>query len=381
MKLVWSTENFEIAGRVISGFPILLWDTMESCTPVNDFLRYYLSRGGIGSKKSWPNTARALYDFFSVLQACNLEWSHTEKNTGVNIVAVYREYSINESKLARSTIRQRITYVCKFYEYALQHKWINTLPFYYENRQASSYERFLAHIKMGDRENLTPSVIPRPHKLLPKFLTTEEIKKLIAATTNPHHRMLIKFALRTGLRREEIATFPLAYVTQCITGRGSRNTIIKLNPFDGLGIKTKGKKARNIYISHAFIDEVQRYINQQRGDRSHLQRERTSTETLFLNQFGQSFANDGKAIERIVRNIGKKAGIHVHPHMLRHTYATHTLALLQRNRSAGLDPLIFIQRQLGHESLQTTTIYLHLVNDVADNAVLTYDIELNNGEG
>ncbi|MNQ93943.1 site-specific tyrosine recombinase XerS [compost metagenome] len=63
--------------------------------------------------------------------------------------------------------------------------------------------------------------------------------------------------------------------------------------------------------------------------------------------------------------------------MLRHTYATHTLVSLQRNRANGIDPLVFVQRQLGHSSIQTTMVYLHLVNEMADKAVLAYDDELN----
>lgn len=46
MELVWATKDFVIAGRPYPGFPILLWDTMESCAPANDFFRHYLLRGG-----------------------------------------------------------------------------------------------------------------------------------------------------------------------------------------------------------------------------------------------------------------------------------------------------------------------------------------------
>lgn len=63
MELVWATEDLVIAGRPYPGFPILLWDTMDSCVPANEFFRHYLLRGAIGSRKSWPSTGRALYDF------------------------------------------------------------------------------------------------------------------------------------------------------------------------------------------------------------------------------------------------------------------------------------------------------------------------------
>jgi integrase/recombinase XerD len=64
--------------------------------------------------------------------------------------------------------------------------------------------------------------------------------------------------------------------------------------------------------------------------------------------------------------------------MLRHTYATHTLVALQRSRDRNrLEPLVFLQRQLGHVSINTTMVYLHLINELADEAVLAYDDELN----
>jgi integrase len=63
--------------------------------------------------------------------------------------------------------------------------------------------------------------------------------------------------------------------------------------------------------------------------------------------------------------------------MLRHTYATHALVALQRHREGNrLEPLVFLQKQLGHASPQSTLIYLHLIQELADQAVLAYDEEL-----
>lgn len=59
MELVWATEDFVIAGQPYTGFPILLWDSMESCPPANQFFRYYLLRGAIGSR-SRADKERAL---------------------------------------------------------------------------------------------------------------------------------------------------------------------------------------------------------------------------------------------------------------------------------------------------------------------------------
>ncbi|WP_263596620.1 tyrosine-type recombinase/integrase [Pseudomonas sp. FEN] len=185
----------------------------------------------------------------------------------------------------------------------------------------------------------------------------------------------MRLALHTGLRREEIAAFPLACVFDPDkVGRTEFNLRIRLDPFDGSGMVTKGRKSRDIYVSRKFMAELYRYVTKVRGERASLSK--TPQKSMFLNQSGERYGEDGKSLNRIISKAGKRAGIKVHTHMLRHTYATHTLVSLQRNPANGLDPLVFVQRQLGHSSIQTTMVYLHLVNEMADEAVLAYDDEL-----
>lgn len=379
MELVWATKEFLIAGRSYPGFPILLWDTMESCIPANEFIRHHLLRGAIGSRRSWPSIGRALYDFFSVLQAHDLDWQDVDRGEAKSLLAAYRDYCLGEGQLARSTTRQRMSYVCSFYEYALRKDWVCRLPFAYETRTVRRAQGYFAHLDCRGGKALAIDVLPRIDHALPKFLSLEEIRALLAAAENPHHRMMIRFALQTGLRREEIATFPLAYIFDPDkVSRHQRNIRICLDPCDVHGMRTKGSRRRDIFISRRFLAVLHRYAVQIRGERASLSP--VSYEPLFLNQSGEPFASDGKCIERIVRKIGKRAGIRVHPHMLRHTYATHTLSTLQRSRES-IDPLVFLQRQLGHRSIQTTMVYLHLSNERADNAVLAYDDELNDDLG
>ena len=96
MELIWATESLVIGGRPYMGFPILLWDSMDSCTPANDFFRHYLLRGAIGSKRSWPSTGRALYDYFSFLQAHDLQWTDVDRGEEKSLVAGYRDYCMTE---------------------------------------------------------------------------------------------------------------------------------------------------------------------------------------------------------------------------------------------------------------------------------------------
>lgn len=375
MELVWATKDLVLAGHQYPGFPILLWDTMKSCVPANDFFRYYLLRGSIGSKKSWPSIGRALYDYFSFLQAHDLDWRDINRGENKTLVAAYRGYCKDHCKLATSTIRQRLHYVCRFYEYAMAQGIISGLPFGYEERRVKRQPGFLAHVNSSGGKAKANDAFPRKNISLPKYLSLDEIIKLLAAAKNPHHRMMLRFALHTGLRREEIATFPVAYVFDPNKDGGNdRNVRIRIDPRDGKGILTKGDKARDIYMSRCFLADLYRYVVQVRGERSSLSS--VNYKPLFLNQLGEPYADDGKGISRIVSDIGKTVNIFVHTHMLRHTYATHTLISLQRNHGA-IDPIVFLQRQLGHSSIYTTMIYLHLISDLADKAVLDYDSELN----
>ena len=377
MRLIWSTDDLLISGLPYPDFPILLWDNMQSCMPANEFLRYYLLRGAIGSRRSWPNTGRALYDYFSFLQVHELHWEDVDRGEQKTLVAAYRDYCFETSKHKRRTVRNRLLYVCAFYSFALSRSWIKTLPFEYEVRRVTRGGGFLVHTDGGGGKAMVPDVMPSAQKSIPEFLSLGQVQKLFAAATNSHHRMILRLALGTGLRKEELATFPRAYVFDPdLSGRSERNIRVRLDPRDGYGMKTKGSKERDIFIGRQLMKDLNHYAVHQRGLRSSLSS--GAQEALFLNQGGDMFGSDGKSLDRIIRLIGMKAGVRVWTHLLRHTYATHTLSALQRSRDRNkVEPIVFVQNQLGHAWVQTTMVYLHLVNSLADDAVLAYDDELN----
>lgn len=377
MVLISATSDFVLTGRPLPGFPILLHADMSSCWEVNEFLRFYLRRGAIESRKSWEPIGRALYDYFGFLEAHELSWNDVARGEDKNLLAAYRDYSFTVAQLARNTVRQRLTYICEFYKFAVAQGWITQTPYSYEMRNVSNSGSFLGHVDASGGKAPVASVMPRRHRSLVKFLTVDQARSLLAAANNIHHRTIIQLALLTGLRREELASFPRAYVFDPDrSDNPASNVTVTLDPTDGSGMRTKGSKKRVIYMGREVMKALHRYMSHHRGARASLASKEYPQ--LFLNQAGRPFAADGKGIEAIVRELGGKIEVHTHPHMLRHTYATHTLSALQRRRNqSGIEPLVFIQNQLGHSSLQTTMVYLHLVNELADDAVLAYDEELN----
>lgn len=325
MELVWATEDFRIHGQPYPGFPIVLYGSMDSCVPVNEFLRHYLLRGRIGSRRSWASTGRALYDFFGFLEANDLAWDSPRDAGDHSLLAAYRDFCLDTVNLSRNTVRQRLLYVCKFYEYALRRGWVEALPFELEARSMRGRSDFLAHTDASGGKVSARNVSPKKHRDIPKFLGKAQIQALLTTAHNPHHKTILRFGLQTGLRREEIATFPLAYVVNLdrLESR-QRNLVVHLDPRDGHGIRTKGMKPRSIVISRAFMRDLHQYAVQLRGERASLSaREHRN---LFLNQRGEPFAADGKRIERIVREIGRRAEIKVYPHMLRHYLPFRTMS-------------------------------------------------------
>lgn len=364
----------------MAGFPIILWEDMSSCLPANEFLRFYLTRGAIESTRSWEAIGRSLYDYFGFLEANDLCWSDVDRGAEENYVAAYARYSFENQVLRRNTVRLRLTYICEFYDYAVARGWVVKLPYAMERRALMRSGAFFSHIDASGGTVAVRSVMPRRHRSLIKFLGEEQITRLLQAAKNPHHLMMLRLALGSGLRREELATFPRSYVFDPDKGcsPNAANVTVRLNPQDGSGMRTKGAKARTILISRKLMKDLHHYAERLRGERS-ANNSKGDPLPLFVTEHGEPWAGSGKGIETMVRRIGERAGIIAHPHMLRHTYATRTLVRLQRASGVlRIEPLVFLQQQLGHSSIQTTMAYLHVVNEMVDEAVLTHDAELGN---
>jgi len=168
---------------------------------------------------------------------------------------------------------------------------------------------------------------------LPTVLSQEEVAQLIDAALTPYHRTLLMTLYATGARRAELAHLKVADID-------SKRMVIRIQG-------GKGRKDRDVMLSVKLLEEL----------RAHCHRlpRRPSTWLFPGNRHHNGDQPiDTKTVWYACKEAAKRAGIQkdVHPHTLRHSFATHLL-------EAGAD-LRTIQILLGHRDLEETTIYLHL---------------------
>ena len=164
---------------------------------------------------------------------------------------------------------------------------------------------------------------------LPRFLTPLEVAEMFSVA-EPSERdcLLMKCMYFLGLRNSEAQGLTIQEIDLI-------NGTVKV-------VMGKGKKDRYVPIPAGFAEELKGYIGQTR-------------EGLLFPGRSKGKLSD-RHIRRIVKFYAKKAGVRkpeeIHPHTLRHSYATHL-------QNSGV-PLNIIQNILGHERIETTTIYTHM---------------------
>lgn len=176
---------------------------------------------------------------------------------------------------------------------------------------------------------------PYPKKTvhLPTILSQEEVARLIDAARPPLHRTLLMALYATGLRRAELAQLKVSDID-------SQRMVIHVQG-------GKGRRDRDVLLSPKLLDELRQHWRRLRGKPS-----------VWLFPSKHTHASDRpitpKAIYHACKRASQRAAFQkvVHPHTLRHCFATHLL-------EAGAD-LRTIQILLGHRDLKETSIYLHL---------------------
>ena len=208
-------------------------------------------------------------------------------------------------------------------------------------RRAAALRSFFRHqVLIGARPDnpATEVGLPKRTRRLPRTLSPGEAERLVeaAAGTTPRalrDRALVELLYGAGLRVSEAVGLE----------RGAVDLDARLVRATG-----KGDKERIVPIGREAVDALRRYLGRGRPflDRRH-------RPELFLNAHGGALTRAGAFF--ILRRLAEKASLdptRVHPHLLRHSFATHLL-------EGGAD-LRSVQEMLGHADLATTELYTHV---------------------
>lgn len=222
-------------------------------------------------------------------------------------------YEMNASK---STISRKLSSLRTFYNYLISNDIVST--------------NYFSLVKN-----------PRKDKSLPRYVNDSDIDKMfmIPDTRKPigqRNLVIIRMLYATGVRVSELVNIKIKDIniserTIRILGKGSKERIVIF------GINTSRELKK-------YLDDGRRKLDVR------------NSEYLFLNKDGNRLSD--RYVRKIIDDIIVKASIsmHVSPHMLRHTFATEML-------NNGAD-LVSVKDLLGHESLNTTSIYTHVSDEM-----------------
>lgn len=211
------------------------------------------------------------------------------------------------------------------------------------NRKLSTLRGFFRFLEERGYLKKNPMLYifsPKFEKRLPEFLFEDEVKMLLDKEL---YNKEDKFILR------DRAIMELLYATG-MRLRELEGVNIDDIDFSSKTVRVKGKggKIRIIPITDLALKRINEYLEERfkKGEKFNL------NSPLFLNKNGTRLT--GRSVARIIKKRAKQSGLfkNVHPHIFRHSFATHLL-------NGGAD-LRVVQELLGHSNLSTTQVYTHI---------------------
>lgn len=284
---------------------------------VDAFLAH-LAMSRTGSKDTDDAYRRDLTRFVTWLEEHDIHsFEEVDKEVISSYVTALRSGAIGGKPLSNASYARNLSSLRSFYRYLNK----------YEGVQANPVQLFKGS---GTRRKL------------PEVLTFDQVEAILnsydlSEPKDIRDRCILEVLYACGLRVSECAGLKTADINLRsgylrVFGKESKERIVPFYHRCGQLIELYKKEARPLYM---------------KGTQEH--------GILFVNQHGHPITS--RAIEKICEEGGEKAGLtlHVHPHMLRHSFATHML-------DNGAD-LRTVQELLGHENLDTTQIYTHVTGD------------------
>ncbi len=280
----------------------------------------YLEAERNASPYTIRNYTTDLLDFFSFLRSQKIGSLH---DVDKQVVRDYLSYLLGRG-FVKVSIARKLSAIRSFYRYLMREEIVTTSP-------------------VADTSS------PKLDKRLPDFLSQKEVLELLNAPD-----------LSTPQGQRDLALLELLYASGLRVSELVNLDIDKVN-LDANEIRVwgKGSRERMVLMGRPAAAALVTYINQ---GRARLLGGKKNP-ALFVNRSGRRLVD--RRVQRILEKYSAVAGINrrVHPHMLRHTFATHLL-------DGGAD-LRVVQQLLGHADLSTTQIYTHVTKSQARKVYLS----------
>ena len=258
------------------------------------------------SKKTFENYNRDLNKFFKFLNDYKIK--DIKKITKETVRLYFLKQKNNN--ISNRTLGRYYSSLNSFFLYSIEHEYIGVNPL-----------KFIDY--------------PKYTKKIPEYIYDYQLEKLLNEKTSENveielrNKLIIHLLLDTGVRVSELVNIKVRDIDV-------EERIIK--------VFGKGSKERFVFFTSKTKELLINYFIKRK--------EKAITDNLLINYKGEKLTE--RSVQKIIKLVGEKIGLDIHPHLLRHTFATDLL-----NKGADIR---MIQELLGHENLDTTQIYTHVSN-------------------
>jgi integrase/recombinase XerC len=264
------------------------------------------------SKYTVRNYTRDLLDFFAFVTEKKID---SLKDVNKQTLRSYLGQLLEE-KYAKTSIARKLSAIRSFYRFLMREELIAASP-------------------------AATTVSPKLDRRLPTFLTIEEARTLVESPdlSKPYgkrDRAMLELLYASGLRVSELVGMNLDQLSL---------------PTNEMRVWGKGNKERMVLMGAPATRALNNYIKDARP----VLLNGKKTNALFVNRYGERLL--ARRVQKLLKKYSATINKKVHPHILRHTFATHLL-------DGGAD-LKVVQELLGHADLSSTQIYTHVTQSQA----------------
>ena len=348
------TLHVQKAKKAASGRPfwLVLGDDCSPIGPIDEFLTFHDVTG------SSPNTVRAyahhLKLFWEYLTDVGVDWRVASFTDLINFVAWLRwgvptvgQLPAIGERRKPSTINAVVAAVTAFRVYhARTGSMANEVDYQLQIEPGRPYKPFLHHVTRG-RPIQTRLIKIKSHPPIPRTVSDDDVKRVVAACRHLRDKLLIRLLAETGMRIGQALGLRHSDI------RSWDNEIWVVSRDDNVNearTKRAGGEPLRIDVDPSLMRLYGDYLVDELGE--------VDTDYVFVNLWDGEIGHPmtyRTAYDLFLR-LEKRTGIHIRPHMERHSHATDLLR-------TGQWDLALVQKRLGHRSIGTTSKYLHLLDE------------------